>query len=129
VIQHIVLFTPKPDASQTCLRSLALALETCVGSISSIRRATVGRNVRIDAGYERSFGDVTYEFAAVLEFADEAGLVSYLRHPRHEELGRLFWACCERTVICEVEQVDLADVTSVSTLLRRAAEAGSDQAN
>ena len=48
-------------------------------------------------------GDTTYEFAAILEFDDQAGLVAYLNHPSHEALGRAFWEVCRSTVVVEVE--------------------------
>ena len=61
-------------------------------------------------------GDKTYEFAAVLEFQDEAALTGYLQHPMHHELGRLFWENCERTVVSEVEYLDGHDPGLVSFL-------------
>jgi hypothetical protein len=69
----------------------------------------IGRRTNVDAGYQREFGDQTYEFAAVLEFKDRAGLIDYLRHPLHHELGRMFWETCQRTVISEVELHDGRD--------------------
>ena len=53
----------------------------------------------------RSFGDKTYNYAAIFEFADAAALKQYLSHPLHHELGRLFWEMCESTTIVEVELV------------------------
>jgi len=54
-------------------------------------------------------GDKTYDFAAVLEFKDRKALLAYLRDPIHQELGRLFWESCERTVVSEVEFRDGQD--------------------
>ena len=51
----------------------------------------------------RNFGDKTYRYAAVLEFQSKDDLVSYLKHPSHQALGRQFWEHCEATVIMEVE--------------------------
>ena len=84
-------------------------LSDVASSVESIKRAYVGRSVRLNPGYERSFGNKTYSFAAVLEFDDEAGLLEYLRHPKHDELGRLFWLWCDSTAIMEVETLDLKD--------------------
>jgi hypothetical protein len=81
----------------------------CFRSIASIARVVVGRRAHVDAGYTREFGEQTYEFAAVLEFKNRAGLIDYLRHPLHHELGRMFWESCERTVISEVEMHDGLD--------------------
>lgn len=103
MIQHIVLFTPKPGLPAAERRRFAeAALDTLAGS-PDIQRFTLGRRVEVDAGYPRSFGDAAYAFAAVLEFADRGALVRYLTSPRHAELGRLFWELCERTVVTEVE--------------------------
>lgn len=79
------------------------------GAVVGLSRVTVGRSVAVDAGYDRRFGDATYSYAAVLEFKDRAGLLSYLRHPVHAELGALFWRVCERTTIVEVEGIVLTD--------------------
>jgi hypothetical protein len=48
-------------------------------------------------------GDTTYLFAAVLEFTDQAGLIAYLQHPSHDELGRQFWEVCQSTTVIEVD--------------------------
>ena len=69
----------------------------------SIERAVIGRTVHVDPGYARSFGETTYTYAAIVEFSDQKGLVDYLTHPLHQELGTLFWEACERTAIVEVE--------------------------
>ena len=74
--------------------------------MDAISQAFIGRAIKVDPGYERNLGDKTYEFAAVLEFADREALVKYLTHPAHDELGRLFWQYCESTIILEVECAD-----------------------
>jgi hypothetical protein len=75
--------------------------------------------VTVDAGYVRGMGDMTYEYAAVLEFEDERALRAYLQHPLHHELGRLFWENCERTVVSEVEFLDGRDPDLVHFLTGR----------
>lgn len=106
MIGHIVLFTPKASLSAAQRRSFAQSvLETCT-AIPSVSRASIGRRIDVNAGYSRSFGDKTYEFAAVLEFSERQGLIAYLNDPRHHTLGRLFWECCEASIISEVESVD-----------------------
>jgi hypothetical protein len=106
VIAHVVLFTPKKDLSSDQLLAFATTMAGCFRSIDSIERVSVGRHAEIQAGYDREFGDQTYEYGAVLEFRNAAGLIDYLRHPLHHELGRLFWETCERTVISELEMHD-----------------------
>jgi hypothetical protein len=113
VIQHIVLFTPKPGLDHNQRRAFAGTTMKTLGHSPDIARFTVGRRVNVDAGYDRSFGSEPYEDAAVLEFVDREGLVRYLRSADHEVLGRLFWESCERTVVSEVTVVDANDVDAL----------------
>jgi Stress responsive A/B Barrel Domain len=106
VIAHIVLFTPKPGLDHEVFRSFTRLLREACGGIPAVARSIVGRAIDVDPGYTRMFGDKTYEFAAVFEFADRASLVAYLNHPIHQRLGRAFWDTCESTVISEVEFID-----------------------
>ena len=106
MIAHVVLFNPKADLTAERMQTFTKSMGECFRSIDHIRRATVGREAQVDPGYARSFGDKTYQFAAILEFDDEAGLIAYLRHPRHEELGRLFWECCDSTIVSEHQIID-----------------------
>jgi len=117
VISHLVLFTPKRDLSADDSRLFAQSIVETFRQVGSLDRATVGRAVDIDAGYKRNFGDKTYEFAAVLEFQDRAGLLSYLNHPLHKELGALFWRHCASTVIVEIEAADARSNDAVELLL------------
>jgi hypothetical protein len=109
VIAHIVLFQPKTTVTVDQKRSFARLLGEISRSVGSIKRAYVGRSTNTDPGYDRSFGETTYRFAAVLEFDDEAGLLEYLNHPTHRALGALFWEICEATAIVEVEALRLGD--------------------
>lgn len=117
VIQHIVLFTPKATLSDDERRTFASRTLGTLTGCSQIARLTIGRRAEIDAGYERLFGDKTYEYAAVLEFSDQAGLVHYLNTPEHAELGRLFWENCESTVVSEVELIDVLAPDAVDKLV------------
>lgn len=62
-------------------------------------------------------GDMTYEYAAILEFNDIAGLKAYLGDPRHHQLGRVFWEFCERTIVSEVQLVDPTDTGAADKLV------------
>lgn len=106
MIQHIVLFTPRRDLSADARREFAaLVLETLRTS-PHLARCTVGRRTTVDAGYDRSFGDEPYEYAAVLEFVSREMLIAYLRDPSHAKLGKAFWDTCDRTTVCEIEAFD-----------------------
>jgi len=124
VIAHVVLFTPRRGLSADESRSFAQSIVETFRQVGSLERATVGRSVDIDAGYQRNFGDKTYEFAAVLEFKDRAGLVGYLNHPLHKELGALFWRHCESTVIVEIEATDAKSNDAVDLLISARPPAG-----
>jgi len=103
MISHIVLFTPRNDLPADRLRLFAQYVLAACSSIPSVTRAVIGKSIAIDPGYERSMGDTTYLFAAVLEFTDQAGLIAYLQHPSHDELGRQFWEVCQSTTVIEVD--------------------------
>jgi hypothetical protein len=106
VIQHIVLFTPKDGLSDEERRRFAKTTLEALSDSPDIARYTVGRRVEIDPGYPRSFGDGSYEYAAVLEFDDRDSLVRYLTSTSHAQLGRLFWETCGKTIVMEVEVGD-----------------------
>jgi hypothetical protein len=103
VVAHIVFFQPNEDTTSDDKRSFARIMGKVSAEVTSIRRAYVGKAIDINPGYARSFGDTTYSHAAVLEFEDRAGLLEYLQHPTHAELGELFWRWCGATAIIEVE--------------------------
>lgn len=116
MIAHIVLFEPKPSIDTASKRLFAQTVVESLRSIASIKRVRIGRSVSVDPGYDRSMGDTTYQFAAILEFEDHDALMAYLTHPRHQELGRTFWLNCDRTVISEVEMADPHDESVVDLL-------------
>ena len=73
MITHVVLFRPRADLSTEQRAGLADAMRTAIGSIPSIRRARIGRRVTVGRPYEQLMR-VDYEYAAILEFEDLAGL-------------------------------------------------------
>lgn len=117
MIQHIVLFTPKADLSAADRRAFAEAVLSTLKASPHIQGATVGRRMEVDAGYKRNFGDITYDYAAVLEFPDRQRLVQYLNEPAHAEVGRLFWERCERSVVCEVEAEPIGSADAMKLVL------------
>lgn len=119
MISHIVLFEPKPGLTADQVRDFAQHIREAMSAPPSVRRAMVGRRVDIHSGNDRNFGDATYSFSAVVEFDDSKGLIEYLHHPKHAELGRLFWLNCERTVVLEVEAVDATTNAVIELLVTR----------
>jgi hypothetical protein len=116
VISHIVLFNPREGLSEDEVRLFAQQLYLTMTDIPAVVRATVGRRIEVDSD-ERLLGDVTYKYSAVIEFIDRPGLLDYLSHPLHRELGRLFWLSCGSTVVTEVETVDAKSPKVVDLLV------------
>jgi hypothetical protein len=102
MISHIVLYSPKlglPDGERD---ALATAVREAFTKIQTVRRYSVGR--RVDLGYSYgTVGELTYEYAAVVEFDSQESLADYLVHPLHTALAAMFWKCCGKTLILDVE--------------------------
>jgi hypothetical protein len=102
VIAHIVLFQPRPDLSAAQRQGLADAFATALRDITSIRRVRVGRRHMHGRGYE-GLMRVHYEYAALLEFDNAAGLQAYLEHPAHEQLAARFFTAFEEALMYDFE--------------------------
>jgi hypothetical protein len=114
MIAHVVLFKPRTDLSSDAKRQLADSFEAALKQIPSIRRARVGRRISHGRGYE-ALMTVDYQYAAILEFDDAAGLKAYLEHPAHQQLGAQFFEMFERALMYDFDLVEgtgaLADIT------------------
>jgi hypothetical protein len=104
MIAHLVLFNPASDLGPEGREQFVSALERAFSNIPEIERAHVGRRRRLGRGYEALVSQ-HFEFAAVLEFASEEALIRYLDHPAHMELGRLFFASAQATLVYDFEMV------------------------
>jgi hypothetical protein len=104
MMTHVVLFTPRPDLSDAQRRELAGTLAGSLDEIPSVRRYQVGRRVKLGTMYDRE-APLDFTFLVVIEFDDRDGLVAYLRHPRHEALGQLFYATSEQASAADFETV------------------------
>lgn len=102
MITHVVLFRPKPDLTASDREGLAGALRTALTTIPSIRRARIGRRVTHGRPYEQLMR-VTYEYAALLDFDDLAGLKAYLEHPAHEALAASFFEMFEEALMYDYD--------------------------
>jgi hypothetical protein len=87
---HVVLFRPKLGISETDRTAMFAALNEAAREIPTVRRFHIGSRVTHGATYETVMTQ-DFPFAAIIEFDDVAGLQTYLRHPKHEALGRLFY--------------------------------------
>jgi hypothetical protein len=102
VIAHIVLFKPRRDLSAAARHDLAEAFATALRGIPSIRRARVGPRITHGRPYEQLMR-VDYEYAAILEFDEVAGLKAYLEHPAHQQLGERFFSLFEEALMYDFE--------------------------
>jgi hypothetical protein len=102
VIAHIVLFRPRPDLATSDRQRLWDALSTALTAIPSIRRVRVGRRVTHGGAYEQLMRS-NYQYAAILEFDDLAGLQAYLEHPAHDALAERFFAAFEEALMYDFE--------------------------
>ena len=102
MIVHLVLFRPRPGLTADERAGLVDVLRHAIQSIPSIRRARVGRRVTHGRPYEQAMS-VHYEYAALLEFDDLAGLQAYLGHPAHEALAVRFFTAVDETLVYDFE--------------------------
>ena len=102
MIAHIVLFRLRPDVSVADRLALIDTWATALREIPAIRRARVGRRVRIGRSYEDMI-HTDFPFAAVLEFDDPDGVRAYLDHPAHEAISTRFFAAIADTLIYDFE--------------------------
>ena len=108
MIAHVVLFRPRPDLSLADRRALIDTWATALRDIPSIRRARVGRRVRIGRSYEEMI-KTDFPYAAILEFDDADGVRAYLDHPAHEAIATSFFAAIADTLIYDFEVEESAE--------------------
>src|SRR5262245_2702595 len=84
MVVHLVLFRLRPDLTEADRDALLRSFESAVRQIPSVIRAAIGPRVTHGAGYEQA-NTAAYPYAATIEFADLAGLQTYLQHSSHAE--------------------------------------------
>lgn len=82
MLKHIVLFKLKQNAEgatrEQNARKLKADLEALVGKIPQLRKMEVGINCIP--------GEAAYDLAIYSEFANEADLNAYMKHPEHQKV-------------------------------------------
>ena len=101
MVWHLVLMTPRPNLDAANQRALIDAFERAIRGISAVRDVKIGRRITHGAGYEPSAP--TMDYIAIIDFDDLAGLQMYLRHPAHQELGRLFGQSLSGSLVYDFE--------------------------
>jgi hypothetical protein len=109
VIAHVVLFRLRPTLSDDERRALVRAWSAALAGIPAIRRARVGRRIRIGRSYEE-LASTDLPYAAILEFDDVEGLRAYLDHPAHAPVATQLFAALEQAMIYDFEMEASAEV-------------------
>jgi hypothetical protein len=102
MILHIVLLKPRADLTGDDRRRFLQAFETAIRDIETVRGVRFGVRVRHGAGYEAAAPDHA-DVLAIIEFDDIDGLKTYLRHPSHAELGKLFGTLLSGAAVYDFE--------------------------
>ncbi len=109
MIAHVVLFRLRPTLSNDERRTLVQAWRTALAGIPAIKRARVGRRIRVGRPYEQlATADLPY--AAILEFDDVEGLRAYLDHPAHAPVATELFAAIEQALIYDFEMEASAEL-------------------
>ena len=108
MIAHVVLFRLRPDVPPADRRALIDTWAIALRDIPSIRRALVGRRVRVGRSYEELI-HLDFPYAAILEFDDADALRAYLDHPAHEGISTRFFAALADTLIYDFEVEESAE--------------------
>jgi len=109
MIAHVILFQPRPDLTPQQRDAVLSALSSAARGAPSVRNCRVGRRIKHGLpGYEQAMRQ-DFEFAAIIEFDDEAGLREYLKHPAHVAIGEHFSAAAAAALAYDYELVSLEE--------------------
>jgi len=103
MVRHVVLFRPRVDVSETDRHAMFGALNVAASEIPTVRRFFVGQRVTHGAAYEQLMQQ-NFPYAAIVEFDDLAGLQAYLQHPKHRELGDLFYRLQDAALVYDFQE-------------------------
>ena len=110
MIVHIVMFQPRADLDTATRDKLLEEIATASTSIPSVRRMRLGRRTKHNRpGYEQAM-TTDYDYALIVEFDDQAGLIEYLQHPAHHSIGHHFTASAERSLAYDYEMADTTEM-------------------
>jgi hypothetical protein len=111
VIAHIILFTPRAALDEGQRMAVVEAFRAAVAAAPAVRGCKIGRRVRHGLpGYEQAMRD-SYDFAAIVEFDDVAGLVGYLQNPAHAGIGAQFGSSAAAALAYDYEMESLETVS------------------
>jgi hypothetical protein len=111
VIAHIILFRPQAALDEGQRMAVVDAFRAAVAAAPTVRGCRIGRRLRHGLpGYEQAMRE-DYEFAAIVEFDDVAGLLAYLRNPAHAGIGAQFGASAAAALAYDYEMESLETVS------------------
>lgn len=102
MVSHVVLLTPRADLSAADRQAFVDVFERALREIPSVRGVRIGRRVVHGAQYEALARD-GFEYLAVIDFDDLAGLQAYLQHPAHQALGAKFYETLSTAAVYDFE--------------------------
>jgi hypothetical protein len=114
MVSHIVLMTPRADLTPDERASFAALFEQALRESPSVRSVRIGRRVVHGAAYE-SLAHDGFEFVAVIDFDDLAGLQAYLQHPTHDALGARFYQILSAATVYDFEMAGLDGLERLAT--------------
>ena len=88
------------------------ALRIASTEIPTVREFRIGRRILHGARYEGLSAE-DYPYVAVVSFENVDGLKTYLRHPKHDEVGRLFYALADNVLVYDYDTSSILDFDSV----------------
>jgi len=109
MVAHVVLLRVKASLSEHDREALLESMRVAFTGIPEITRVRIGRRILIGRGYETQMAE-HFEYSAIIEFASEAGLRTYLDHPQHQELGRRFFESVDAALVYDYTLVDAEHV-------------------
>lgn len=110
MIAHVILFAPRGNLTGAQRLEILEAFTAAARSAPTVRSVRAGRRVRHGLpGYEAAMRE-NFEYLAILEFDDLAGLKAYLQHPAHAAAGRHFTASADAALAYDYAVVSPDDV-------------------
>jgi hypothetical protein len=109
MVAHVVLFRPKPELTTDDRRAFVAAMQHALTSIPAIRRARVGRRLTLGRQYD-ALNQQEFPYAAILEFANQEDLQTYLEHPAHEMLGAQFYTTSQAAMVFDFDLLEGDDI-------------------
>lgn len=104
MVLHIVLFRPKPTVTDSDRAAMFEALRVASTEIPAVQTFYVGERLTHGADYE-ALAAANFPYAAVVSFENLEALQSYLKHPKHGEVGRLFYELLEAGMVYDYEEI------------------------